>query len=132
MRHSAIGCHELTVTVPGRMLVEDLEMSVMRGEFVAVLGQNGSGKSLTLHTLAGLRSAERGYVTLQGARLAPARRSDVAKRLALLPQYTDDVFPATVFDTVLIGRHPHVGLLQWESEEDRRIARDALTRSTRL
>ncbi|MFQ5982265.1 MAG: ABC transporter ATP-binding protein [Woeseiaceae bacterium] len=123
---SALGCRNLTVTVPGRTLVEDLDMQVMSGEFLGVLGQNGAGKSLTLHTLAGLRSAEHGEVTLLGSNLASAKRQDVARNLALLPQYTEDVFPTTVLDTVLIGRHPHVGLLQWESAEDRRIAHDAL------
>jgi len=50
----------------------------------------------------------------------------VNARLALLPQYTEDVFPATVIDTVMIGRHPHIGRFQWESDLDREIARAAL------
>ena len=123
---SALACHDLTVTVPGRTLVENLEMTLVSGEFLAVLGQNGAGKSLTLHTFAGLRAADHGEVRLLGASLASTRRQDIAKNLALLPQYTEDVFPATVLDTVLIGRHPHIGPLQWESEEDRRIAHRAL------
>ncbi len=123
---SALACRDLTVTVPGRTLVENLEMTLVSGEFLAVLGQNGAGKSLTLHTFAGLRTADQGEVLLLGASLASTRRRDIAKNLALLPQYTEDVFPATVLDTVLIGRHPHIGRLQWESEEDRRIAQKAL------
>lgn len=123
---SALACRDLTVTVPGRTLVENLEMALVSGEFLAVLGQNGAGKSLTLHTFAGLRAADHGEVLLLGASLASTRRQDIAKNLALLPQYTEDVFPATVLDTVLIGRHPHIGRLQWESEEDRCIAQQAL------
>ncbi len=123
---SALACRDLTVTVPGRTLVENLEMTLVSGEVLAVLGQNGAGKSLTLHTFAGLRTADQGEVLLLGASLASTRRRDIAKNLALLPQYTEDVFPATVLDTVLIGRHPHIGRLQWESEEDRRIAQKAL------
>lgn len=123
---SLFACHELTITVPGRVLVDRLEMQLTGGEFLAVLGQNGAGKSLTLHTLAGLRAAARGEVLLKGLPLAATTRRDVARNLALLPQYTEDVFPATVLDTVLIGRHPHIGRLQWESNEDRKIARQAL------
>ena len=51
-------CQNLTVEVAGRTLVEHLSMEVSRGELIAVLGQNGSGKSLSLHTLAGLRAAK--------------------------------------------------------------------------
>ena len=54
------------------------------------------------------------------------RAIQVATRLALLPQYVEDVFPATVFDTVMIGRHPHIPRFQWESERDRDIAEDSL------
>ena len=101
-------------------------MAVESGEFLAVLGQNGAGKSLTLHTLAGLRPSHNGDVSLLGASLAVTKRQEIARNLALLPQYTEDVFPATVLDTVLIGRHPHIGRLQWESQDDRRIALDSL------
>lgn len=123
---SAFACRGLTVTVPGRTLVEDLQLTIERGDFLAVLGQNGAGKSLTLLTLAGLRKFDEGEVLLLGEPLVSQRRQDVARKLTLLPQNTEDVFPATVLDTALIGRHPHIGRLQWESVEDRDIARQAL------
>ena len=123
---SAFACCGLTVTVPGRTLVEDLQLSVDGGDFLAVLGQNGAGKSLTLLTLAGLREFDQGEILLLGESLETSRRQDIARALALLPQYTEDVFPTTVLDTALIGRHPHIGRLQWESLEDRNIAQHAL------
>ena len=87
---SAFACRDLTVTVPGRTLVADLQMHVESGEFIAVLGQNGAGKSLTLLTLAGLRRFDQGEVLLLGETLTSKRRQDIAKNLALLPQYTED------------------------------------------
>jgi len=123
---SAFACCGLTVTVPVRTLVEDLQLSVDGGDFLAVLGQNGAGKSLTLLTLAGLREFDQGEILLLGESLETWRRQDIARGLALLPQHTEDVFPATVLDTALIGRHPHIGRLQWESLEDRNIAQHAL------
>lgn len=112
----------LTVEVPSRTLVNGLDLELERGEFVAVLGQNGAGKSLTLHTLAGLRKPGSGGIELDGNSLDTLPRRAVARMLALLPQDCDDIFPATVFDTVLIGRHPHIDALRWESDEDREIA----------
>lgn len=116
----------LGVDVPGRQLVEALNVSFARGEFVAVLGRNGAGKTLTLSTLAGLRTPNRGEVFLYGDAMATTKRQDVAMRLALLPQSVEDIFPSTVLDTALIGRHPHIGQLRWESAEDKEIARNAL------
>lgn len=123
---SILSAHALTVNVPGRTLVADLEVAFRPGEFVAVLGQNGAGKSLTLHTLAGLRAPDTGTVNLRQQDLATLKRAEIAQALSLLTQTIDDIFPATVLETALIGRHPHIGQWQWESPRDREIAAAAL------
>jgi iron complex transport system ATP-binding protein len=118
----------LRVSVPGRVLVNALDMTLARGEFIAVLGRNGSGKTLSLLTLAGLRQPDAGAIRLGDAAMSTMRRQEVATRLALLPQDTDDIFPATVLDTALVGRHPHIGRFRWESPRDYELARDSLAR----
>lgn len=117
---------DLHVAVPGRMLVGSLDLELHAGDLVAVLGRNGVGKSLTLLTLAGLRAPESGRVLLKGEDVMSSPRQKTARCLAMLPQVLDDIFPASVMDTALIGRHPHIGAFQWESGEDRMIASRAL------
>lgn len=119
-------CRDLAVGVANRVLVDGLELELGRGEFTAVLGQNGAGKTLTLHTLAGLRHPERGSVRLGRDDLSALPRAAIARRLALLPQDVDDVFPATVLDTALIGRHPHMPLFTLSAAADRDAALAAL------
>jgi len=121
-----LSCQALDVEVAGRCLVEALSFQVRPGRFVAMLGRNGAGKTLTLHTLAGLRAASRGTVTLDARPLEGWTALERARRLALLPQATEDPFPVTVLDTVLIGRHPHIGFWSWESGRDVEIARAQL------
>ncbi len=123
---SLLSCSGLRVSVPGRILVDELELALGNGELIAVLGQNGAGKSLTLMTLAGLRLPARGRILLDGADIGTLPRQTVARQLALLPQVVDDIFPATVLDTVLIGRHPHIGPLRRESRQDVETATTAL------
>jgi iron complex transport system ATP-binding protein len=106
--------------------VKGLDLTLHRGELVAVLGQNGAGKSLTLMTLAGLRLPDAGKVSLLDQDMLHMQRQTAAQHLALLPQVVDDIFPATVMDTVLIGRHPHIGRFRWESAHDFAIANEAL------
>lgn len=124
--NAVLRCHELTVAVPGRELVRGLNLAVRAGEMLAILGPNGVGKSISLHTLAGLRPPISGTVWLNGRALDSLSRQQIATALALLPQYTEDIFPTTVFDTVMIGRHPHIGRFRWESAEDREIAARSL------
>jgi len=124
--HPGLAALNLGVRAGARELVRDLSVQFTPGEVVAILGRNGSGKTLTLHTLAGLRTAAAGEVLLDGAPLRQFKRRSVALRLGLLPQDLEDAFVTTAMETVLIGRHPHLALWQWETAEDERLAREAL------
>jgi iron complex transport system ATP-binding protein len=119
-------CDDLTITVPNRRLVDALSMDAAAGQILAILGPNGVGKSLLLNTLAGLRGNSGGRIELGGTPLGDLSRQQIARRLALLPQYTEDFFPSTVLDTVMIGRHPHITRWAWASGRDLEIARAAL------
>ena len=116
----------MDVAVAGRTLVRGLELEARGGEFIAVLGRNGVGKTLTLHTLAGLRAPAAGAVQLDGRDIVAWPGRERARRLGLLPQLTEDPFPSTVLETALIGRHPHLPFWQWEDARDLDCARGAL------
>jgi iron complex transport system ATP-binding protein len=123
---AALSCERLGVSVGHRTLVRALDLELRVGSTTAVLGRNGAGKTLTLHTRAGLRDAKEGEIKLTGESLssiAPRRR---AQRSALLLQGSEDPFPSTVLETVLVGRHPHIDFWSWESDEDRKIASQTL------
>ncbi len=125
---SALRARDLDISAGERRLVTGLNVSVAPGEFLAILGRNGCGKSLTLHTLAGLRPPLAGAVELEGQRLTQMSRRNIARRLGLLTQDLEDGFASTVMESLLIGRHPHLSLLEREGPEDRRLAQAALTR----
>ncbi|HEY5101809.1 MAG TPA: ABC transporter ATP-binding protein [Steroidobacteraceae bacterium] len=116
----------LSVKAGARTLVENLSATFKPREFTAILGRNGAGKTLTLHTLAGLRAAAGGDVCLDGAPLAQLSRRALARRIGVLLQDPEDGFTTTALESVLIGRHPHLAAWQWEGREDERIARQAL------
>lgn len=119
-------CSQLDVAVAGRQLVRGLNLCVPRGSVTCLLGCNGAGKTLTLHTLCGLRAADRGDICIEQRSLTDWPRRLLAQHLGLLTQTTEDPFPSTVLETVLVGRHPHIGFWQWENDDDRSIARAAL------
>lgn len=118
----------LAVNIAGHQACRDLDWQVGAGETWAVLGRNGAGKSTLLATLAALRPQQGGQLSIAG--LAVAAHGKQARALArvrgYLSQHQIDPFASTVMETVLVGRHPHLGRWDWESADDRRIAEAAL------
>jgi iron complex transport system ATP-binding protein len=119
-------CRRVDVCVETRTLVRGLNLRVRPGSMLAVLGPNGSGKSLSLHTFAGLRPPKAGELLVLERPLSGWPRRALAREMALLPQNVEDPFPASVMETVLLGRHPHIPRWQWESARDLAIASEAL------
>ena len=123
---SLLEARQLRVEVGGRCVVRTLDLTLDKGERLAILGCNGAGKSTLLSTLAGLRPAASGAVLLAGTdyrRLAPRA---AALHRAWLGQHQGDPFGSGVLETVLTGRHPHLGRWDWESTHDAELARSAL------
>jgi iron complex transport system ATP-binding protein len=107
-------------------LLDGAAMALENGERVALIGRNGAGKSSLLHVLAGIAAPAAGEVLLGPQPLATWPRRERARRLALLTQAVEDPFPGTALDSALVGRHPHLGFWQWESDADRAVARACL------
>ena len=117
---------DLGVAIAGRSIVSGLNLRLGAGECLAVLGKNGAGKSTLLATLAGLRPPAAGEVRLGGDPLPTLSPREAARRRGWLGQSLSDPFASSVLETVLTGRHPHLGRWAWDGAEDLRIARDAL------
>jgi iron complex transport system ATP-binding protein len=126
MTRPLLAARSLGVSIADIRVCRGLDFTVMPGQSWAILGRNGVGKTTLLHTLAGLRSPESGTIELEGKALQSTPRRAVARLRALLLQDDTDAFPATVLETVLVGRHPHLSRWQWEGAEDIRIACSAL------
>lgn len=118
----------LSVAVGGRVLFDGLTIAVEHGQCWAIVGPNGAGKTSLLRTLAGLAAPWRGSVRYNGRALESLAPRERARERSVLPQDSQDAFPATVLEIALIGRHPHLSRFAWESEADGARARDALAR----
>ncbi len=117
---------DLTVAIEGRILCRSLSVNMSAGESWSILGPNGSGKTTLLETIAGLRPARSGEVYIEGDTVSSLSPRQRATQRSMLFQKTADAFPATVMETVLSGRHPHIPYWQTESDADYDIARQAL------
>lgn len=90
-------------------ILEDANSVFPSGQFTAIIGPNGVGKSTLLHALAGITRPTRGSVWLEGEALFRMNRRRRARRIALVEQQSHTETSALVDDLVLLGRIPHDG-----------------------
>jgi iron complex transport system ATP-binding protein len=126
MSPALLAARQLAVSVAGKPVVRDLDFALAAGERLAILGRNGVGKTTLLHTLAGLRAPQSGEIRLAGDSYARLGPRGAARLRGLLAQHQSDAFAASVLESVLVGRHPHVSRWDWESAADIELARAAL------
>jgi iron complex transport system ATP-binding protein len=112
----------------GRTVLHDVTLAVGPGEIVGLVGPNGSGKSTVIRIVSGVLHGFEGAVRIGGVDLRRLSRTDLARRLAVVPQEPTFGFPFSALEVVLLGRHPHLAGLAFESEADVRVAREALER----
>ncbi|BAL22960.1 ABC transporter ATP-binding protein [Azoarcus sp. KH32C] len=117
---------KLALQIDGRWLCCEFSLRLAVGECLVLLGPNGAGKTTLLHTLAGLRPPTVGSVRLDGRPYADWDSLAAARFRGLLAQQQPDHFSATVLQTALVGRHPHLGRWGWESAHDIEIANESL------
>ncbi len=116
----------------GRWILDGVSFQVQTGEVLGVVGPNGSGKTSLLKVLGRGLTPEEGRVSLFSQTLAAMTQQDVARVVGVVPQDTQQLFPFTVAETVIMGRFPHrpsgrwTGGFGWESCQDIAIAEQAI------
>ena len=94
---------------------------------LAILGPNGVGKTTLFKAILGFLKPKTGFVYIDGVKTSSLSRRDLAKLLAYVPQYQIVPFSFPVEEFILMGRAPHLGLLQQPGPEDRKIVHDVMS-----
>lgn len=116
----------LSLTIASKILCHNFSAVLSPGEVWGVLGKNGAGKSSFLLALAGLKSFQNGKVLLDRQELSSLSTKSKAKIIGLLLQEQFYIFPNTVFETVIAGRHPHSSRLLGETKNDQKVVKEIL------
>jgi iron complex transport system ATP-binding protein len=107
--------------------VTDLSLAADAGEFLALAGPNGSGKTTFLRAVLGLVPLVGGHIALFGRNARELTLRERARSLAWLPQDETPQDNVRLIDYVLYGRYAHLPPFGSEGPEDRARARESLT-----
>ncbi|MEX2227015.1 MAG: ABC transporter ATP-binding protein [Dehalococcoidia bacterium] len=106
-----------------------VDLRVERGEIVALLGPNGCGKTTLLRIVSGVHAATSGVAAIDGLAVHETPAAAIARKVAVVAQSAPLPEGFTALEVVLMGRTPHLRLLQSESMRDIEIARGAMERT---
>ncbi len=107
-KHTILDMQGISFSYSGGIpFVRELGMKVCEGEFIGLLGANGSGKSTILKLGSGILRPGTGSVSLWGRPLGSYPNKDRAKLISYLPQSIDITVPFTVAEVVGMGMYPY-------------------------
>jgi iron complex transport system ATP-binding protein len=107
-------------------VLNDVSLAIHEKDFIGLIGPNGSGKSTLLKIMAAILKSNSGSIDFKGAPVSRISKKIFAQSVSWIPQDHPMVFPFKVSEIVMMGRHPYLSALSFESEEDFDITRHAM------
>jgi len=123
---SLLEVQSLSICIGTTPICNDFNYRLERGQCWGILGANGIGKTTLLHVLAGLKKPDQGMILIENSNICHYPKKNLARKVGLLFQDSQDTFPATVLETVLAGRYPHLPFWAMESADDIALSMQAL------
>lgn len=124
--------NSLSVSYGSRAVLKNISLSLLAGSILAVIGPNGAGKTTLIRAVTGIVPLHTGQILVQGRSLNQLSAGERARWIAVVPQARNLPPAFTAWETVLLGRTPHLNWLGQVSAQDEAIARQAMQRTQSL
>lgn len=126
MSETAIDINQFFFGYGNKKVLFDVGLAVPAGQYVAMIGPNGVGKSTLLKSINRIVKGQEGSIRLFGKELAAYSQKELGRLIGYVPQYHEQSFAYTVFEFVLMARYPYFDALRPPSEEDEKKVHEML------
>ncbi len=115
-------------------VIKGISSEIKKGDFTAIIGPNGAGKSTLIKVLTAILKPESGLIEFLGRPLMDYKRIEIAREMAVVSQFLENILPFNVKNFITTGRFPFKNFWETDSKEDRRITEEAMetTRTSHL
>lgn len=107
-------------------VLKNLSVAIQEQDFIGLIGPNGSGKSTLLKIMGGILKSDSGYTEFKDSLISKINKKLFAQSVSWIPQDHPMIFPFKVSEIVLMGRHPYLSPLSFESRDDFEISQKAM------
>lgn len=123
-----IAFNNISCGYDGIEIIKNFNAEVNKGEVLTIVGPNGCGKSTVLKTVSKLINYV-GEIEIDSKNINLITRKDLSKKVSVMMQNFSVEFPYTVYETVSLGRYPHMkGLFSRPSKDDKNIINENLVK----
>ncbi len=116
----------LEVKYGNEIVLSGVNLNIKENEFTAILGPNGAGKTTLLKAITGIIKPTKGDIKIFGQPVDNIR--NLRKFIGYVPQYIKENrdIPITVLNAIKMGRYPHLGILKYLKDNDKKIINEVI------
>lgn len=121
-----IKSQNLSFSYTDQKVLKNINFQAEAGEFITILGANGSGKTTFFQCMQGLLSPDAGKILLDGEIIKKMGKKEIARKIAVVPQENKNIFDYQVLDMVLMGVNPWLSFAEQPDDRDYHQAEEIL------
>ncbi|MHB8279312.1 MAG: ABC transporter ATP-binding protein [Candidatus Humimicrobiaceae bacterium] len=126
MGYPSISVSNLSFSYNENLTLKNLSFEIEKNSFVSILGPNGAGKSTLVNLISKVMPIGAGEIVIEGKNIRDLNHIEIAKKVAVVPQYTSLGFNFSVYEIILMGRYPYLSRFKGEKQEDYRIVNEVM------
>lgn len=127
-----ISLQNVSISYNSRKVLNNININVNKGDFISILGRNGSGKSTIIKAIGQSIKLTSGHVIMFNEEVHKFKKKQLAKKVSYLMQFNTTSNEISVYDYVAYGRTPFKRALQGLNQEDHDIIISALEQTKLL
>ena len=129
MKEKILTIKNLSFAYNGSNVLDNISFDVSSGCFLSILGPNGSGKSTLINLISKVLKNYKGEIIVKDRSLKNLNSKEIAKLVAVVPQYSNAGFDFLVGELVMMGRFPYISRFGREGKQDFDIVEDVMEKT---
>ena len=129
MKEKVLTIKNLSFAYDGSNVLNNIDLGVESGSFVSIIGPNGSGKSTLINLISKILKNYKAEIIVNNENIEKLDSREIAKLVAVVPQYSNTGFDFLVGDLILMGRFPYISRFGREKKQDFDVVRDVMDKT---
>lgn len=126
MSNVLFNINELSYSISNKKILNSLSLNIYDGDFLSIIGPNGGGKTTLIKCLIGINKPPAEKIFLNNIPIEKISQKELAKQISYVPQISEQTFPFTAKEFLMLARYPHLSRFTSITSDDKKAVTEAL------